>query len=277
MKKDYTKNYAFTLSEVFIVVLIIGIISVLGLGVQSIKTNTVNKFMSYSAFYNLQQGVKQLTNKGCNYIINDTNTDFYKPDGAISICSAASSVLPQYGNITTIGHLRRGLCPRLTEVFNIVGSPMCFLTVTGNPTNLSTFTPNFTTTNGMKFYNFGTSTAQTVYTVYIDIDGKNRSGNLNEDVLKFKITTAGDVLLDSASVAADNTDYITASVQYYDTNAQKYVPVVSGVSYKQAVCSANRVPASIPSYCGGYGADSHCPAVGNPCEVKLDRPRFLSF
>lgn len=282
MKKDYTKNCAFTLAEVFVVILVISIISLAGMGVQKTKTNYTNKFMSYSAFYNLQQGIKELINTGCNNPIDTTSA----PDGII-ICTSTTSVLPQYGYVSKNGNTKRGLCPRLSEIFNITDAPSCTQTVPGGTTNFSSYTPNFTATNGINFYNFGVNTVQTVYTVYLDIDGNNRSGKLNEDVIKIEISTAGDVLLDVASRAAADSDYITASVQYYDSTNNKYVQVINGVNYRNAVCTANQVPATITtsaSYCGAgvnaydassYSVNSNCSS--NTCEVTLDKPHFLIF
>lgn len=289
MKKDYTKFYAFTLAEAFIVILIISIISIVSLGVQKNRTTYINKFMTYSAVYNLQQGIKQLLNTGCNYVLNDNTTDFYQISGN-SICTAKYSVLPQFGDISAAGHTKRGLCVRLSEVFNITDTPSCTLTVPGGTTNFSGYTPNFTATNGIKFYNFGgTNALQTVYTVYLDIDGNSRSGKLDDDVIKVKISTAGDVLLDVASRAAADINYLSASIRYYDSNNSKYVTVISGVNYRNAVCTGNLVPTAITSsasYCGSgvnsydntsYNASASCPTIGNPCELKLDKPHVLMF
>lgn len=286
MKKNY-KNFAFTLAEVLVVLLVIGIIITAGMGVQRAKKNYVNKFMAYSAFTNLKSGIDELVAEGCT-------DDDLKPqvDGISYVCKGKSGYIPQVGQ-GGWGYNNRGLCERLTDKYNIVGNPNCNQpVVSSGTTNFNGLTPNFKVTNSMKFYNFGSNPTQYgsnyVYTVYLDIDGDARKGILGDDVLAFDISTDGGVILDNSANMAnviDTTDYLTADVRYFDRTNQKYVYPVSGLSYRQAICQADAVPASITTpaaYCNGISRISVCsstptPPASNSCEVVLDKPHFMFF
>lgn len=270
MKKTY-KNYAFTLAEVLVVMLVIGIIITAGMKVQKAQKNYVNKFMTYSAFTNLKSGIAEVLTEGCT--IQDKN---------LTICQDTSGYIPKFG----LGGVR-GLCPRLSDKFNFVGgNPAC---TTNTTSGFSDTNYNFKVTNGIRFYNFGSAPTQNganyVYTVYLDIDGAARNGILDDDVIKFEISTLGNVIVDAASKAAASTDYITADVRYFDFTGQKYVYPASGLTYRQAICKAKAVPPEISTtYCNAgmnsydtnaYSALSECNS--NTCEIELEKPHFMFF
>lgn len=174
MKNFYEKIKAFTLAEVAIVLVILGIIAGVTIAIGKAQYNYyANRFSSDNSFENIQAAIEALHTERCS--TSDLNS---------GICYSSTS-LPVFGHNGS-----RGLCDRLIDVFNVVGKPDCTLRTTSDFKNA---TPNFITTNGMKFFNFGSDASgdPLVYTVYVDIDGSKRNGILNQDVMRYKIY-AGD-------------------------------------------------------------------------------------
>lgn len=276
MKNFCKKLRAFTLAEMAVVFMILGLIATATFKItKSNSTYYLNKFMYYAAFNNLQKGVEELVAVGCSTAdLNATPSPY---------CTTPYS-LPVIGHNGT----SRGLCDRLAEEeFNTIGSVACNQAASlDDNTDFKTTTPNFTTTNGMRFFNFGSTPAGTsdplvkLFTVYIDIDGPKRNSVLNEDVMKFNVYTNGVVLPDYDSIGANDPNYLSASVKYWETATNKYEELLTSVSYREAYCKAKLVPSISTTYCTApssyptYTADPKCPNNNYECKVTINQPGF---
>lgn len=285
---DFRKT-AFTLTEVLLAVGISAVVATLTIGV--VKHEIVgytNSSMAYSAMNTLSTAAYDLAATGC------------KDSELGKLCAANVGTDPRLPWTTSTDE-KRGFCDRLVdEEFNTVNAN-CSSTVSSDFNNA---TPNFTAPNGMRFF-FSDSDATDMdgnadpcdeghghYTVYVDIDGSaKRTGTENVDVLKFYVLMDGTVLPDPDGVAANNTDYLKASVRYIDSS-NKYVYVLEKVPYRQAVCAAaaSNSDEADPGYMAGGGGLHYCgaqadyPAVSMPvspcgdtakCEVVLEKPAIL--
>ncbi len=198
------KTKAFTLAQLMLTFLIIGIIASITIKIVDVKKTYINKFLYYSAFTNFKLSVAELLADNRSLLTSTTT-------GA-------------------------GFCGNLINVFNTVGradNTTCTYTATSG---FDSANPNFITTNGMRFYNFGGNPTPP-YTVYVDIDGKSRNGILNEDVMQFNIYEDGTVLPSPSSIGATSNEYLSAAVRYPDT-PHSYHLVAKSVPYFDAVCIA---------------------------------------
>lgn len=276
MKILYKKIKAFTLAEVAIVVMILALIASVTIKITKSRSNHyLNSFMSYSAFTSLQSGMEELVATGCS----DNDYQIMIPSPPHPYCATKYS-LPLNGHTTD----SRGLCDRLLdEEVNTVGTFDCFRTISSETGQFDTAHTNFTTTNGMSFLNFGSIASGTplLYTVYVDIDGPRRNSVLNEDVVKFNIYTNGVVLPAPDSIAATDVEYLSASVRYWDSAANKYQSPKVSVSYREAACTANKAQSTDGNYCGTLGDPTYVPADAicsdgiHDCEVILNKPEFM--
>lgn len=317
--KNLSKKLAFTLAEIMIAVLISAVIAVLFL--KAIRTGTnhySNNLMSYSALNSLSAAAYDMAQTGCTTAGGTSNdmtaaasiTPALTP--AHPYCDAATGLLPRWNHtdsstVTTPATMpNRGFCDRFArEEINVAGVIDCTQSA-NDSTNFTTATPNFTSTNGARFFNFGATlvsqttakTASDYYTVYIDIDGKKRSGRLTEsatgkkdvDVIKFYVSMDGNTVVpDPNSIAANDTDYLTASVKYL--SGTNYIYPLTGVNYRKALCATNPtlsfvVGGTTINYCAGQTTytTSYNPrpadvsACGtNTCDFELDEPGILGL
>lgn len=255
-------NFAFTVAEILIVLLIISIIAIATTGIDKVRSYYTNKFMYYAAVVNLQQSVGNLIADGC-----------LPADVASGYCLGIKS-LPYNTSAA-----RGGFCKRLADVLNIQGSANCAAAATSSSfidTNL-----NFATNNGQRYFNLNNSiSASTYYVVYIDIDGKKGSGTLNKDVFEFHIYPDGRVYPAYNSVSStgpNSTTYLSASSIYYDTSGNTHL-VSNGVTYYQAVCDATGVydPSAGSTCSSTTNFTTYCDVANgkNPCSVILNKPSF---
>lgn len=270
MKNPFKKIRAFTLAEVTVVLVIIGLIATLMIKYGNKKANYyVNKYMSYAALTTLQNGVTEMLVQGC------LPTDLVialPPSAPMPICAVPTGVIPEIANDIVAN---RGFCNRLSDMFNITGSPDC-TAIANDGTNFATATPNFVTANGLKFFNLGTDSMGIFYTVYIDIDGSRNKGELNKDVMKFTVNVNGTVLPSFDSQIATNPNYLTASVRYPIQNSPNFQYVATGVNYLTAVCDAKG--AYFGTACSAASTaiyNSNC--LNNNCEVVINKPKAPLF
>lgn len=266
MKNLINKNSAFTLAEVLITLLIVAFIA--WPFIQAAKRGTrhyANSLGTYSALKNLETAAYDMaTQKGCT-----------SADKTASYCTDTTGYIPTAGYSTAT---TRSFCYRLAdEYFNIANfsAANCGNTPTISSGVLSG-TPNFTTTNGMKFYGLAAPSSG-VYTVYVDIDGPKRNsrttessnGKLDADIATFLVASNGDVIPDAGSVIANDVDYLSASVWYNDGTKDVYV--LSGVPYRIAACATSTNPFSTidSTYCSGtHGSYAAISSVTSPCNTK---------
>lgn len=253
MYKQNLRQKGFTLAEMMIVITVIAIVTVVTVRIQKSRTYYETRFLTYSAYTNLKHAAGELLADG--YELNPS-TGIIKSLPIVANYPTADATYPV------------GLCQRITDIMNTTGSIDCSQTNGG--ANFNTATPNFITTNGQRFFNFGTDPVSDIYTVYVDINGKNAKSNdaLNKDVLKFQVYTNGIVLLDST--AATDKNYITASVKIVTGSSVTYV--AQNVDFKTAACTANLTADA--TYCGGISASGSCPSTNNPCEVYINKPGY---
>lgn len=283
---DLTKKTAFTLAEVLITLVIAGLIA--WPFMQAAKRSTrhyTNSLGTYSALKNLETAAYDMAQGvGCttaDIAATPTTTPTHP------YCTSSTGVLPQYKHTDPAATVpNRGFCDRLAnEEFNTAGTVDCTLSISSETGQFDTSHMNFQTTNGMRFFNFGAALAgqsatTTYYTVYIDIDGPKRNGSLTEsvagakdaDVVKFLVSIDGNTIVpDASSIAANDTDYLSASAWYVSGGNNVYV--LSGVPYRQAACAAdsNASPNPFPSvdttYCNAKGSYSSYPRV-SPCDTQ---------
>lgn len=252
---------AFTLAEVMLTLFIMGIVGSFVININKSRTNYVNKFMYYSAFNNLQQGIGEIIGEGCRAEDLAATPSPY---------CAASKALPLIGHNAD----SRGLCDRLSDLYNTTGPIDC--------TQTGTTTPNFATKNDARYFNLGSNAVSNSYTVYIDIDGTKRTGTLGVDLLPFFVTTAGVVYpyyvasdATGASNGATLTGYLSTNVAYKNASGV-YVFVDNGVSYYTAVCEKNGTyygsscsAATVTTY-----TNNCAPATGHTCEVIINKPGY---
>lgn len=273
MKKNCKKIKAFTLAEMAVVFMILGLIATATFTITKSKSNYyLNKFMYYSAFNNLQKGIEELAAAGCS------DDDLLTTPSPHPYCATRYS-LPLIGHNGTL----RGLCDRLAaEEFNTVGTIDCTKTITGNPGTFTLANANFTTTNGMRFFNFGSTPTANAYTVYIDIDGPKRNAILNEDVMKFNVYTNGTFLPAPNSIGANDANYLSASVKYWDSSINKYSCPLTSVSYREASCEANKAPLIDATYCSSTNSSpyparpvyTNCSNGTYDCKLIIHEPGF---
>jgi hypothetical protein len=190
---------------------------------------------------------------------------------AVTSCSEC----PDPSNCTVIPSLNNGLCDRLVNSINTIGDVDCSLTADSS-TNFKTATPNFVTSNGQRFFNFGSNAdANGMYTFYIDIDGKKSRGVLNIDVLAFNVYKDGMVYPVKDSIGANDIEYLSVNVKETSTNG---AVLLRNVTYREGLCKANLAPTLEPTYCDGTGFTAitpQCDTVG-ACEITLNKSDLVN-
>lgn len=222
------ENKAFTIVEIMIVLVIIGLISTLTYNITQSQANYFKtRYNSYSIFINLQNGISELLTAGC---ISNNITVCPKP---------GDTSLPIVGHDTNSPPL--GLCDRLVPSstnngeYNVVGVVNCAINTSSD---FKEANANFIIPNGTIFYNFGSNpdSVTNLYTVYVDMDGSSQgNSSTNTDILTFNIGLDGKVYPAYNTVAATNPAYISASSGYINSSGN-YVGVHNGVGYQTAFC-----------------------------------------
>lgn len=177
MNNFQKKGLAFTLMELMIALVIIGVVSIVTVKIISSRTDYIYKYMYNATLKDLKMGVGTLIAEG----IADSKGNLYK-------------YLPAAGHTDN----EDGFCDRLSSLLNTIGPSDCSKTV-DEAGPFDTTTANFITTNGMRFFNFGANPdANNIYTVYVDIDGAKGKSQLNSDVYKFQIDRCGQLLINGS-------------------------------------------------------------------------------
>lgn len=323
--KNLSKKTAFTLAEIMIALFISAIIAMIFLkAIRTGITHYTNNLLSYSALNSLSLAAYDLAQTGCTStavaglshdLTPDTTTFSPAVTPAHPYCIQATGQLPRWNHTdpttaTTpiVNIANRGFCDRFArEEINVLGTIDCTQSASDS-TTFRTATPNFVSTNGARFFNFGAAlngqtakTATGYYTVYIDIDGKKREGKLTPtsgkkdvDVIKFYISMNGETVVpDPNSIAANDTEYLTASVKYLNAAGTAYTYVLTGANYRRALCAIDPalqlvVDGTTINYCDGQTtyADDYNPrpsvapnnvtaCATNTCFFELDEPGML--
>lgn len=230
------KISAITLMEVVVMFAIIAVIIMATLGISKARTEKIKAYQYYKAFTNLKHAVGEVFADG--YINGTVLEKTLPPDGH---------------NVSG-----KGLCDRLINTFNVIGTTDCNLTTSSDFDVAHT---NFTLTNGMRFFNLGSNATANIFTCYIDINGIKGDGILDEDVMEFKIYRTGMVLPSITSLGGNDISYLSASVK--DNNGAW---LEKGITYNKAVCISGQMPYCIPP----VSIHEHC--VSAPCEIVINSP-----
>lgn len=225
------KKNAFSLIEVLIAVTVFGIIaSVVLVNTHAVINKTANSKLTYTAYTALRKGV--------------------------------GDYIAEKGQITSPSEL----CQALTESMNPIGDVDCTKDLTA-PAGFFDVNVNFKLGNGMKFYNFGKllSVDDEYFVVYVDIDGKNRHGVLNEDIVPFIINRYGEVLADG--IAATDKNYLTAGYKYFNETSSTWLWAQKSLTFKDAICKSG-LKLHTTTYCPTGSVDAvNCSSI--PCEFHV--------
>lgn len=238
-----------TFAEIIMVLIVMAVVATATITVTKAKAEYyLNKFMYYSAYFNLKEGMSQ--------IIDD------------------------HSNIPTTGAT---LCAYMSDLYNTVGTVDCSRSGT---TSFISSKINFSVTNGFKFFNLAanpsTVGSSDVYTIYIDIDGNKdikEPSKLNSDVFSFYVKVSdGTVLPNPNETPATDRNYLSASVKYLDAS-MNYVRIVNDTNFKNAFCSYKgyytgstctaEELATYNAYCSS--------SSGHICELTINKPRYYLF
>jgi len=268
MKFNKIKLTAFTLAELLVVFVIIGVILSATAGIYKAQLKVAKKYQYYAAFTNLKHATAEI-------IADGFDTDTTLPIKTIV------KYLPDKGNFdntaTQPDGLSNGLCQRISNLINTVGTVNCNLTKTTEPFAKSE--ANFIATNGIRFFNFGVANhtnsapnadATDFFIVYVDIDGDKGTGMLNDDVHAFKIYRSNQVIPyynNDANSAGMLTEFASTTLRY--ENAGNYVLIDTGVPYLEAACHAGVISGDDCPVAWAV-KDTLCDT--NVCEVVINRP-----
>ncbi len=238
-----SKKYAMTLAELTVMFVIMAVVITATLTISKTKTDKIKAYQYYAAFTNLKQAVGEVFADG----YQET------PESTIE------------KRLTKNGHTgeKTGLCDRLSEIFNTIGTVDCERTT---ESDFNDENANFTLTNGNRFFNLGKDMEGDSFKCFIDINGKKGNSVLDEDVMAFKIYQNGLVLPSEESIGGNNSSYLSASVKEITNNKW----VAKGLSYLEAICNAGEMS---ESYCipTGYELKEDCGAP-NICQVFINKP-----
>lgn len=266
--RENKKKRAMTLAEILLVVVVIAMVSTIGINSSKQKLEDYKKkLLCYSVYTTLVSAVNEFMVIGCK----DSNP---------AVCPLqTNNVLPLIGNsntLTTDGS--GGLCQRFADLLNTIGTVDCSQTANAG-TNFYTATPNFTTSNGMRFFNLGSNPVGGIYTIYVDIDSSKKSDDVtqrnavyNEDVQAFTISTTGLVLPVYDSKAATDTTYLSAVVRYLNSDKTTYTIVDDGIPFRTAYCYATG-DTTYPGYT--TSCTQHAACTTNNCEYVLAKPKIF--
>ncbi|MFA6988538.1 MAG: type II secretion system protein [Candidatus Gastranaerophilaceae bacterium] len=158
---------AFTLAEVLITLALIGVISsiIIPALMNSLPNN--NKYLYRAAYRTVEQVLSDLINNGSLY--SDALNNGFK-------------------NTTDATYF----CDNFTNEVNLINSTDCanVRTPSANPT-----VPNFTTSNGMRWWGF-VNTFATTANIWVDVDGANKGKNtISSDILRINIQQLGKIII----------------------------------------------------------------------------------
>ncbi len=189
--KDIEMKKGFTLSESLITLAIIGVISAILIPLLNNVRPDKDRVLYKKAMYAMQNAVSSAVNDVSS---NATNSDAYWAD---------ENVKPT------------DFCSNIANQMNIVGGTNC--SVPGDAD-----APNFTTTNGAKWWGLGNKTFTADKTdptnssalVYVDVNGNGGDNADKVDRLKMRVWYDGQVTTDSTSDWNTENGYLKDSIKF---------------------------------------------------------------
>ncbi len=249
------KKNAFTLAEIVIMLIIMGILS-------AILLQDTNPFLPKykSLYYYLHKNVKKFTGE---LIAESSNKQLSSND--VNFCSDLLN------NLNAVG-----------------GQESCNAFYTGtiydpyNGLTASTIdTPSFTLTNGQRFY-LSTRLEDPISGGYrilaADLNGKSKPNETDKDIVPFALKDDGTII--PLGEPINNKEYLSAIVKVYngESGVTTGQTVMSGsdevLTYKQALCLSGNPVEPLNGYCSPITIDSKCDrTIGSTfCRMTIQKP-----
>ena len=305
MKKYF--KYGFTLAEVIIVMLIIGIILSVTIGYTQTKMSNLRNYNYYYAYATLKAVVKEIKldyNNADNNYINGSSGNFDIPTLPRTGANFCSSFIQRVNTIQLAGVDYLGAGNSTTEC---AGS-----NIASGTTNFHDLRADFVLKNGMRvfgvhqgpnaFYGYGMAAMATNpfsdsgvtfpnnagtnidiesrgYNVFVDIDGRKKGNStLWQDVYPFFITLSGKVIpAYNGALGAVNREFLKVGISNEITAAdgtrQTQWILISG-SFKEAACQSGFIDAE-NNYCSrdpAINVNANCTAAGADCRIRVINP-----
>lgn len=269
------KHLAFTLAEIMITLVITSIILAATYSIGKQKVDSYDsRYMYYATLMSLKEAFADMKASGC-------------------IAADLPAVCQNTKMLPSLGHTgdERGLCDRLAGYYNVPGGAgNCSATDFATPQTqiLSSTTPNFTASNGARFYNLNsTSNVINSKEFYVDFDGPRGTTKWGTDLTCFNVDLISGGVAPCIDLAgntpASSTAYLSLSVYYRDKATNSRIYVNENVPFCQAACTAfggkiwgNNFSSycSTAANCGGsYTQSASC--TGGECEVEINKPSFI--
>ncbi len=267
MKKNNFKK-AFTLAEIVVTIIVLGIVVAVTMKITTTKITRVNKYNYYAAYTVLSDLAAELT--------------YESDDGTIplsGLCSIFEEQLNLSGENVVVNNVER--------------TPSCSIGHSINSTtDFTAIVPNLVARNGIRFYNLSsisspisqlngaTGNDLTGYTIYVDLDGQRGKGELWNDVFPFYLTISGKVIpaypTTTATAGGNSKDSMLFSVRYDVFSTEGGIDkreehwLVKSASFKEAACKSGYVKSVV--YCNGYTIDTNCAQDDSDCILVPIRP-----
>ena len=244
-KNFYKKGY--TLAEIVVTIIVLGIVTSLTLKITAIKLTRVNRYNYYAAYNVLSELASELI--------------YESEDGTIP----TSNLCVEFQD-------RLNLTSEKVVVNDTERTPSCSIGHSINSsTDFSSIVPNLVARNDL-----------TGYTIYVDLDGQRGEAELWKDVVPFYLTISGKVIpaypsSGSITISGGNSkDAMMFSVRYDEYLTQAGVDkreehwLVKSATFKEAACKSGYVKST--NYCNGVTIDTHCSLDNSDCILVPLRP-----
>lgn len=267
-KNFYKKGY--TLAEIVVTIIVLGIVASLTLKITAIKLTRVNRYNYYAAYNVLSELASELI--------------YESEDGTIP----TSNLCVEFQD-------RLNLTSEKVIVNDTERTPSCSIGHSINSsTDFSNIVPNLVARNGIRFYNLSSIPSAITqlngaagndlmgYTIYVDLDGQRGEAELWKDVVPFYLTISGKVIpaypaSGSITISGGNSkDAMMFSVRYDEYLTQAGVDkreehwLVKSATFKEAACKSGYVKST--NYCNGVTIDTHCSLDNSDCILVPLRP-----
>jgi len=263
------KRLAFTLTEIIVAIVVMGIIVGLTLPITRDKLDKVD-YVSYYLGYKITEGISAEVMPTINSLI----------DSGASVSDYAARLREEIVKVFSIASSSSA-----TSVSSVQSA--------ATSKDFSSLTPHVTFANGAKLYigsaistiaQLSDSTDEkdrSGYVLYIDVDGKQHKTKLYSDVFPYYLTRSGKVIpaFDSSVVAgANNNEHLAFNIiaDIFDASGNRTEKILAaGVSFREAACLSKLVTSS--TYCGTFAATTsvngvNCTLAEPDCRIKVKKP-----
>ena len=269
MKTEKKFRKAFTLAEIVITIIVLGIVVAVTMKITETKISRVNRYNYYAAYTVLSDLAAELS--------------YESEDGTIPT-----------SNLCATFEERLNLSSEDVLVNDTERTPSCSIGHSINAsTDFTTIVPNLVARNGIRFYNLSsipsaisqlngaTGNDLTGYTIYVDLDGQRGKGELWNDVFPFYLTISGRVIpayptTGSTLAGGNSKDSMLFSVRYDEFLTEGNIDkreehwLVKSTTFKEAACKSGYVKSVV--YCSDYTIDTNCSQDTSDCILVPIRP-----